>query len=293
MGIKMNEKLINDFINYLIIDKKYSEHTIKNYYYRLSNFLKYINDDLTTVEEQQIYDYIQFLKKNHQITSINHEISALRSFYKFLLIEKKITKSPLEYTKVLKTDKKIPATLNKIEVMMFLNFAANTPSEYRNKTMIELMYATGIRVSELVTLKLNDVDTHMALIKVVGKGGRERQIPIGDYALATLITYLNYYRPKLVKEPNDYLFPGRKKHLTREYFYQIIQKLAQQLKINKKVTPHMLRHSFATHLLDAGADLRIIQELLGHSSVTTTEIYTHVSREKLKENYRKFHPHGE
>jgi len=288
----MNEILINNFINYLIIDKKYSNHTVKNYHYHLKTFANHYKKDLTLINEKEILDFLQYLKKDHQLTSINNEISALRSFYKFLLIEKKINKSPLEYTKILKTDKKVPETLNKLEVLAFLNFEAKTPQEFRNKTMIELMYATGVRVSELVSLKLNSLDTHMALIKVIGKGKRERQIPIGDYALTTLITYLNQYRPKLIKKPNEYVFPSQKKHITREYFYQIIQKMGRELNINKKITPHMLRHSFATHLLDAGADLRVIQELLGHANVTTTEIYTHVSRERLKENYRKFHPHG-
>ncbi len=287
--------LIQEFVNYLLIDKKHSKHTVLKYQTSIQKFYQFNQKNLLEINENDISNYLAWLRKTIKETSINTEISAIRSFYKYLLIEKKIAKSPFEFTKNLKIPKKVPKVLTKEETEKFLNIDCQNHFEYRNKTMIELMYGTGIRVSELINLKLNDIDLHMALLKVMGKGGKERQIPIGDYALASLTTYIEKNRPKILKNHHsDYVFIGQKgSHLTREYFYQIISDLGKKLNIKKKVSPHVLRHSFATHLLDQGADLRIIQELLGHANVTTTEIYTHVSKEKLKENYQKFHPHGE
>ena len=289
----MNDQYIIDFLDYLMIDKKYSENTIMKYHYSINKWSKFINKKFEDITYQDIQNYLILLKKNTKDRSINTNLSAIKSFYKFLQIENKIEKSLFDEIKSLKIDKKIPEALTKVEINLFLNFEAKNEIEFRNKTMIELMYGTGLRVSELVNLKLNDCDLHMALLKVMGKGKKERQIPIGDYALASLINYTHKHREKISKQNSEYLFINKHgKHVTREYFYLIINQLAKKLNIKKNVSPHTLRHSFATHLLDSGADLRVIQELLGHSSVITTEIYTHVSKEKLKENYRNFHPHG-
>ncbi len=291
----MNDQLIKDFINFLRIDKKYSLNTIKKYSYSLEKWNNFQKKDLKKIEYADIEKYLIFLKENEKDKSVNTDLSAIRSFYKFLMIEKKIENSPFEYIRNLKTAKKIPSALTKEEVEKFLNIETNNHTDFRNKTMIELMYGTGIRVSELVSLKLNDIDLHMALIKVMGKGSKERQVPIGDYALGSLVDYIHNHREHLLKKNNsDFVFVGKSGgHITREQFFRIISNIGKKLNIRKSVSPHTLRHSFATHLLDSGADLRIIQELLGHSSVTTTEIYTHVSKEKLKENYNKFHPHGD
>lgn len=291
----MSNQLLKDFIDYLVIDKKYSDHTAKKYYYSIKKWQSNCKKPIEKINIFDIQDYLKKLKNENKISSINTDISAIKAFYKYLIIENIISISPFEEIKSLKSDKKLPAFLTKEEVGLFLNYKWTNERDFRNKTMIELMYGTGLRVSELINLKLEDCDLHMAIIKVMGKGKKERLVPIGDYALSSLIQYVNNYRDKILKnKPSNYLFVNNKgNHLTREHFYYIINQLAKKLNINKKISPHTLRHSFATHLLDAGADLRIIQELLGHASVTTTEIYTHVSKEKLKENYKKFHPHGE
>ena len=193
-----------------------------------------------------------------------------------------------------KREKHLPKVLSEEEIDKLLNIPLNDAFSYRNKAIIELMYATGLRVSELVNLKVNDIDLNMALLKTLGKGSKERIIPLGDYALNYLKLYINEYRSLLIKKNlNDYLFlnnHGNK--LTRQGLFKMLDKLANEQGIKTEISPHTLRHSFATHLLNGGADLRSIQELLGHSDISTTQIYMHVSNQKLNEDYHKFHPHG-
>ena len=190
--------------------------------------------------------------------------------------------------------KKLPNTLDEEDIDKLLKIKLNDAFSYRNKAMLELMYATGLRVSELVNLKIHDIDLDMALVQTMGKGNKERIIPIGDYALYYIKEYLINYRDSMLKkEYNDYLFLNNHgKKMTRQGFFKILQKLAKENEIKKDFSPHTLRHSFATHLLNHGADLRSIQELLGHSDISTTQIYTHVSNRQLRENYDEFHPHS-
>ena len=193
-----------------------------------------------------------------------------------------------------KREKHLPRVLSENEIDKLLNIPLTDHYSYRNKAILELMYATGLRVSELINLKVNDIDLNMAILKTIGKGSKERIIPLGDYALNYLKIYINEYRSLLIKKDlNDYLFlnnHGNK--LTRQGLFKILNKLAREQDIKAEISPHTLRHSFATHLLNGGADLRSIQELLGHSDISTTQIYTHVSNQKLNEDYHKFHPHG-
>lgn len=193
-----------------------------------------------------------------------------------------------------KREKHLPKVLSEEEIDKLLNIPLTDAFSYRNKAILEIMYATGLRVSELINLKVNDIDLNMALLKTLGKGSKERIIPLGDYALNYLKLYINEYRNQLIKRNlTDYLFlnnHGNK--LTRQGLFKILNKLAREQGIKTEISPHTLRHSFATHLLNGGADLRSIQELLGHSDISTTQIYTHVSNQKLNEDYHKFHPHG-
>ena len=210
------------------------------------------------------------------------------------MINKYISSNPIDGLYVPKVKKSLPHTLTEEEVIKLLDIKTIDSFSYRNKAMLELMYATGIRVSELVNLKLQDVDLTNDIIRTFGKGSKERIIPIGDYAKEYLEKYIYEYRGSMLKSrPCEYVFINNHgNNLTRQAFFKIIKRIAKEKDIKTELSPHTLRHSFATHLLKYGADLRTIQELLGHSDISTTQIYTHISQEKLKENYSEFHPHG-
>ena len=283
------------FSNYLLIDKKYSSNTIESYKKDLKKFDEYINKKITSINENDIKKYLKKLKdENESKTTIARNISTLRTYYKFLMIEKKVSNNIMENIELPKLDKKLPKTLDEEDIDKLLDIKLNDNYSYRNKAMIELMYATGLRVSELVNLKIHDIDLDMALVKTLGKGSKERIIPMGDYALYYVKKYLENYRASMLKHDyNDYLFLNNHgKKMTRQGFFKILKNIAQENNIKKDFSPHTLRHSFATHLLNHGADLRSIQELLGHSDISTTQIYTHVSNKQLRNNYDDFHPHS-
>ncbi len=292
----MIDTYINEFTEYLIIDKKYSENTIKAYNNDLKKFKNFIkNKTINNIDENSIKDYLKYLnKENNDTKTISHNISTLRSFYKFLLIEKKVNKNPMEYIELPKTKKSLPKTLSIEEIDKLLDIKLTDAFSFRNKAMLELMYSSGLRVSELINVKIHDIDVSNCIIRIMGKGSKERIVPLGDYAIRYIELYLKEYREKLIKrELNDYLFlnnHGNK--MTRQGFFKILKQIAKEKNIKTEFSPHTLRHSFATHLLNGGADLRSIQEMLGHSDISTTQIYTHVSKEKLKENYNNFHPHA-
>ena len=294
---RMNEidELINKFIEYLIIDKKYSENTIKSYNNDLKKFNNFNKKNIEKINDNDIKNYIKFLnKENNDTKTISHNISTLRSFYKFLLIEKKIKTNPMEYIELPKTKKSLPKTLSIEEIDKLLDINLIDAFSYRNKAMLELMYSSGLRVSELVNVNIHDIDTSNCIIRIMGKGSKERIVPLGDYAIKYIEIYIKEYREKLIKkEINNYLFLNNHgKKMTRQGFFKILKQIAKEKNIKTEFSPHTLRHSFATHLLNGGADLRSIQEMLGHESISTTQIYTHVSKEKLKENYNNFHPHA-
>lgn len=291
----MNDYVLN-FCNYLLIEKKYSNNTIDSYRRDLIKFFEYIKKDVKNISRGDIHNYLKYLD-NDRLTdkSIARNISCLKSFYKFLLIEKEIKYNPMDEVDVPKVRKSLPKALTEEEINALLEIPLIDDFSYRNKAMLELLYATGMRVSELINLTLLDVDLDSATVRTLGKGSKERVIPVGDYAIKYLSIYIHEYRSKLLKrELNNYLFLNNHgKRLTRQGFFKMIKKRQQEVGIKKDLSPHTLRHSFATHLLNHGADLRSIQELLGHSDIGTTQIYTYVSNKHLKENYKEFHPHGE
>ena len=284
---------IDDFCNYLLIDKHYSSNTIESYKRDLAKFYEYIKKDFKNIDKNDVKDYLKYINNMNE-RSVARNISTLKSFYKFLIINKYIKDNPMDSISSPKLGKKLPNTLCEEDINKLLNIKLKDNFSYRNKAMLELMYATGLRVSELINLKVYDVNLDEALVKTMGKGSKERIIPVGDYALSALRVYIEEYRSSLFKkEINDYLFLNNHgKKMTRQGFFKIIKKLAIEQGINKDFSPHTLRHSFATHMLKHGADLRIIQELLGHSDVSTTQIYTHVSNEELENTFKKYHPHG-
>ena len=290
----MNEKYIEEFIDYLRFEKKYSENTISSYKRDLNKMNLYLKKDFIKLTKADIQKYIQDLSKNESSNTISRTISSLKSFYKFLEINKYTNTNPLTTIISPKTARKLPKVLSEEEVNKLLDINLNNDFDYRNKAMLELMYSSGLRVSELINLTVNDIDLKNSLVRIFGKGSKERIVPLNDYATEALNNYILYHRPKLFKQKeSNYLFLNNHgNQMTRQGFFKTLKKIAKEKGIKSELSPHTLRHSFATHLLKYGADLRSIQELLGHSDISTTQIYTHITNEMLEKNYHEYHPHG-
>ena len=289
------ETKITDFEQYLLLEKKYSQNTINSYKNDLLKFKEHFkNKALKSINQNDIKNYIQEINKTMNAKSVSRNISTLKSFYKYLLIDNYITKTPLTNIAMPKIKKDLPKVLSEEEIEKLLNFELKDHYDYRNKAMLELMYSSGLRVSELINLKVTDIDLNLETVRIFGKGSKERIVPLGGYAVNALKEYLTYHRNALAKNKNsNYLFlSSRADIMTRQAFFKTIKKIAVKQNIKTDFSPHTLRHSFATHLLKHGADLRSIQELLGHSDISSTQIYTHITNEKLKENYQESHPHG-
>lgn len=291
------EKDINEFLTYLKIDKKYSLNTINAYKNDLEKYYKYMKNNkktIDTITRKDIEGYLKHLNEEKlSMSTISHNISTIRSFYKFLAIDKNLKNSPIELIELPKLKKRIPKVLSEEDINKLLTIKCNNNFDVRNKAMLELMYSTGVRVSELVNLTIYDIDLAEDVIKVFGKGSKERIVPLGDMALESLKDYLKVRKEMLKKENNDFLFLNNHgKKLTRQGFFKIIKNIAREKNIKTEFSPHTLRHSFASHLLKYGADLRSIQELLGHSDLSTTQIYTHIENDTKKDIYHKSHPHG-
>ena len=284
----------NDYIDYIKYEKKLSEETIKNYKYDLKQFNTYIKEnnitDINKIKTKDIENYLKHLR-NLNSKTISRKITSINNFFIFLLKEKRIDHNPCEFIDRPKLNKTLPDTLLEKEVESLLNIPLNTIYDYRNKAMLEILYGCGLRISELVNLTTRDVDFENAIIRCIGKGSKERITPINDYVIYYLKEYLER-RPLLIKkETTDYLFLNNHgKKMTRQGFFKNLQKILKEKGITKNISPHTLRHSFATHLLNGGADLRSVQILLGHSDISTTKIYTHISNEKVKKDYKNFHP---
>ncbi len=290
----VNEKLIDDFENYLMFEKKYSQNTVNSYKEDLKKMDKTLKKDFRVLNNKDIQNYIQNDLKDLNASSVSRTISTLKSLYKYLKINGQIKTNPVSNINTPKKAQKLPKVLSEDEVNNLLDINLKTDFDYRNKAMLELMYSSGLRVSELINLTLNDIDTKSAIVRVFGKGSKERVIPLDEYACEALDNYILYHRYNLFKHgENNYLFLNNHgEKMTRQGFFKILQKLAKEKNIKTSFSPHTLRHSFATHLLKHGADLRSIQELLGHSDISSTQIYTHITNERLQNNYKEFHPHG-
>lgn len=279
-------KEIIDFLDYLRIERKMSNNTIESYMYTLNKLEKESKKNLILSSKSDLKNILIANKKFEKVKSLNHEITIIRQFFAYYNKE-----SVVKDIDLLKLEKALPKYLTKEEVERLLNIPLITPLDYRNKAMLELIYATGLRVSELVNLKVNDIDFEMCTLRVLGKGNKERIVPIGSVALKYNKIYIEEYRSKILKNNIiDELYPnnfGRK--MTRNGFNYILNELKKKCDIKAYLTPHVLRHSFATHLLIGGADLRSIQLLLGHENINTTNIYTHIVNRELKDNYIAFH----
>ncbi len=290
---------VNDFIDYLRNERKLSENTSESYKLDLLQLLKFIKLKSLALESFNKLDarsYIMHLEEvGSSRKSIARKISCFRTFYKFLMREERAGTNPWKIVSIPKLSKKLPSFLYMEEMSALLDsIDPRTPSGLRDGAIIEMLYASGMRVSELTALNLGDIDKSEGEILVFGKGSKERVVIIGAAAIRALNDYLRIGRPAIAKKTaggSRALFIGRpSERLTQRSVERIIKKYAKKAGINKKITPHTLRHSFATHLLERGADLRTVQELLGHSSLSSTQIYTHVTKERLKSVYDMAHP---
>lgn len=286
-----NKEYIDDFIKYLEIDKNYSNNTTESYERDLKGFLEYIKKEIVDITKRDIDNYILHILPNYNESSINRIIASIKSFFKYLAIYKGFINIS-EDVESLKRKKTLPKYLSIEEVDKLLDIKLETSFDYRNKTILEVMYATGIRATELINLDLQNVDTVNKVIKVYGKGSKERIVPLSKLAIKYLELYINKYRETLFikkQKPTDALFLNNHgTRMTRQGLYKIIGNIAADKKIDKEITPHVLRHSFATHLIECGADIRSVQELLGHENVVTTEIYTHLANNFIKYNYNEY-----
>lgn len=284
------EKNIDKYIDYLKYERKLSNNTVSSYYENLKKFyLFFENKNILKLSSNEIRDFLYDEKIVARTRA--HYLTVLNSFYNFLIENNIIKNNPCEVIKLPKLAKKLPSYLTIEEVDRLLNINTTKVYDYRNKAMMETLYASGIRVSELCNIKLSDIDFNEYTIKIFGKGSKERIVPINESSMEALKIYINDYRPFLLKtKVSDYVFINNFGNvISRVGFFKILKKLCKDAGIEKDVSPHTLRHSFATHLLNNGANLRVIQHLLGHSNITTTQIYSHLSNESLKEDYN-FHP---
>lgn len=292
------ESFVSEFINYLAVERGLAQNTLESYGRDLRQFQAYLQeskiDFMKDLNRSTILTYLNSLQTNGKATStISRNLAAIKSFYQYLVRERYLEKDPAAHLESPKLEKKLPKVLSVHEVEELLKQPnALLPAGLRDKAMLELLYATGIRVSELISLNISDVNLDMGYIKCYGKGSKERIVPLGSIAAKCVQDYLSKGRPKLVRtyEEAALFINHHGNRLTRQGFWKIIKKYAQEANIIKDITPHTLRHSFATHLLENGADLRSVQEMLGHADISTTQIYTHVTRNHLKEVYDKTHP---
>jgi len=289
-----NREILKEYNTYLITVKFLKvETTINAYILDIYKYLEYLNKDFDKTDNDDIYNYLKMLEKEkYSIYSVVRKISSIKAFYKFL-VDEEIYFLSLDIERP-RFYKKLPHVLTIEQVDKLLDIKLETAFDYRNKAMLELMYATGLRVSELIGLTPLNIDLDKKIVRCYGKGNKERIVPIGDVAIKYLKLYLDNYRGKLVKKTMcDNLFLNNHgKMITRQGFFKNLKIIADQQGIKENITPHMLRHSFATHLLNNGADLRSIQMMLGHENISTTGIYTNVSTEKIKDNYDLYYPKG-
>ena len=292
------QEVFNKYINYLEAERNASRYTVRNYTHDLLDFFSYLKgieiSSLSEVDKQILRGYLsRLVKDGFAKVSISRKLSAIRSFYRYLLREKLVATSPVAQTSSPKLDKRLPDFLTPVETVRLLEASdLATPQGLRDRALMELLYASGLRVSELVSLDLGQINLNTGEIRVWGKGAKERVVLMGKPAALALNAYLSQGRPQLLgKKKNNALLINRDGgRLTGRSIQRTLTKYARLAGIKKRVHPHMLRHTFATHLLDGGADLRVVQELLGHANLVSTQIYTHVTKSQAKKVYLSAHP---
>jgi len=295
----MND-LVDEYLNFLAVEKGASRLTLDAYSRDLNRYISSVkNRGIQTIVDITPDDVIFYLaqvnKDGLNARSVNRGLAAVRGFYKFLLREKKIDTNPVANIELAKVWTRLPDTLSQEEMNLLLaQPGIKTPAAIRDTAMMELMYATGIRVSELISLTMNNIKWQVRILIVMGKGSKERIVPIGRSAYDCLLEYVDQARKHFLKEQRtNVIFLNRSgEGLTRQGFWKIVKKYVNKAGFQKKIHPHTFRHSFASHLLEGGADLRSVQIMLGHADISTTQIYTHITRERLKYIHKQYHPRG-
>jgi len=292
------DKYINDFKSHLQIEKSLSDNSTNAYIQDVRKLAEYAIEFNISAVNMSKKDISNFLNTVHDsgisARSQSRILSGIKNFYKYLIIENYMTNNPVEFIESPRIGLKLPDVLSIIEIDNLINsINIYDKNSKRNKAILEMLYSCGLRVSELINLKISNIRFKESYLKIIGKGNKERLAPIGNKASEILIDYINNVRNKknIQKGFEDIVFlNNRGKNLSRVMIYLIIQKCAERIGMKKKISPHTFRHSFATHLVDGGANLRAVQEMLGHESITTTEIYTHLNKEYLRDNIIEFHP---
>ena len=285
----MNENLEN-YRNYLKYERAYSDNTVGAYMNDLNKYEEFLKKDILESDTEDLERYLKYIK-NLESTTVAHKITSIKSYFNYNIKRGIVSVNPADKISRPKLTKHLPEYLTEEEVGKLLDVEVKSPYDYRNKTILELLYSSGIRISELVNIKTPNYDSEECLIRIMGKGSKERIVPLGDYAINIMNDYMNNYRPLINKKHTDYVFVNnRGDKISRQFIFKVIKKEALKKGIKKDISPHTLRHTFATHLLKNGADLRIIQELLGHENISTTQIYTHVTNNKLKSDYETYFP---
>lgn len=290
------EAVIKAFLDFLSVEKGLSSNTVLSYSRDVQKLVQFFQQEKKSWLKAGEEDLVRFIHRQSRTglspRSLARVISSLKAFYRFLVLDDLLLKNPAANLSSPKTWLSLPKFLTVKEVESLLR--QPVPEEargIRDKAMLELLYATGLRASELVSLKTKDVNLEDGFLLCLGKGGKERLVPVGESAVMAVRRYVDEVRPKLLKQPCEFLFLTRRGGaFTRQGFWKLLKDYAQKAGLKSKISPHILRHSFATHLLERGADLRSVQLMLGHSQITTTQVYTHVSRRRLRQVYDKFHP---
>ena len=282
---------IIDYINYIRIERGLSDNTIDNYSRDLYKFFDYVKKDYNNITKEDLIKYIKYLSNKNSKT-INRNIVSIKNYFKYMEKVGKIKNNPCIDITGLKTAKSIPRVFSEEDIDKLLNIDCNNAYDYRNKAILELLYSSGLRITELLNLEVNNIDFDSAIVRCFGKGSKERIVPLSDMALSSLYDYIYVYRNSLTKgkQTNLLFLNSRGERLSRQGFTKILKQISLKKGINKDISPHKIRHSFATHLINHGADLRSVQMMLGHENIKTTQIYTHVSNNYVKENYDASHP---
>jgi len=291
-------EFLREFLNYLYVERGLAQNTIDSYRRDLEKFTVFLKNqgfyDLKNIKRESIVNYLFSLnQEGRAAATVARHTAAIKAFFKFLFQEGYLKENPAADLERPKQDKKLPKFLTLEEVDKLLDGPVlATPAGIRDKAMLELLYATGLRVSELVNLGINNLNLEVGYVRCLGKGSKERIIPLGQKAIESLSTYLQRGRSKLLKNRREQglFLNNHGKKMTRQGFWKILKAYTKKVGIEKEISPHVLRHSFATHLLENGADLRAVQEMLGHADISTTQIYTHITRNKISQVYRQAHP---
>ncbi len=294
------QQMIDEYLNYLSIEKGASRNTIEGYSRDLNRYAAFHEAlgirDVRKIGSEELISFLAHLKKEGlAANSVNRALAALRGFYTYLLRMQKVESTPVAHIELAKVWTHLPDVLSRDEMSLLLaQPGVASPAALRDAAMLELMYATGLRVSELIGLTVHSINWQVGYLVARGKGEKERVVPVGKRAYELVKRYLEGARPLLAKgRPGDALFLNHSGNgLSRQGFWKIVKKYAARVNLARKVHPHTFRHSFASHLLEGGADLRSVQIMLGHADISTTQVYTHVTRERLKEIHRKYHPRG-